>query len=141
MGGGHPPLLRVLSDHVDALKVHKFVQVLFSHYESVFDVYQNVEAETKIKMITAELLRGLREFLNILEECPDGNYRSAPRQLHDDTDDDHDHGDFDGDHDYSATFQNHVFLVKLKLAAHMSLECRTLSRHCLSEATMYWTTF
>ena len=60
IGGGHPPLLGALSDHVDALKVNKFVQVLFSHYESVFDEYQNVKAKTKIKMITAELLRGLR---------------------------------------------------------------------------------
>jgi len=121
MGGGHPPLLRALRDHADALKVDKFVQILFSHYESVFDVFQNVDAERKVKMMTAELLRGLREFLNILEECPDGTYRSSPRRLEDDADDDDDdddYGDSDPDHGYSTAFQNHRFLVKLKLAAH-----------------------
>ena len=71
MGGGRPPLLCAISEHEQGSKVACFVGHLFCHWEAVIDPDDDLD---KYELITAELLRGLQEFLILLEQCPDGRY-------------------------------------------------------------------
>jgi hypothetical protein len=70
IGGGHPPLLKCLGQHLQFQKVQEMKMILFMHYEHT----DGANSSDFQDLLFATMLKGLRKFIALLLEHPAGKF-------------------------------------------------------------------